>query len=141
MSERTSAPDISQLEIPMDRWTEPFWQAAARKELKLPRCKDCTTFRWPPGPFCPSCRCQEVEWISAGPARLYSYTLVRRPGEARDSHSAVVAPGLVEFPKAGGVRIMAAIVDTPPDAIRIGVPLVLGWTAKGDTNVPVFSLA
>ena len=138
MTEVTSAPDIADLAIPKDRWTEPFWQATARGELTLPHCGACGTHRWPPGPFCPQCRSQEVEWGPAGPAVLYSYTVVRQPapgGEVR-----VVAPGLVEFPEAGGVRIVAALVDTKLDAIAIGATLTLGWHRHGEDNVPVFSI-
>jgi uncharacterized protein len=138
MNEITSAPDISQLTIPKDQWTQPFWDAAARGELMLPRCGSCGTWRWPPGPFCPECRSQQVEWAPSGPAMLYSYTVVRQPagyGETR-----VVAPSLVEFPEAGGVRIVAAIVDTPVDAIEIGATLTLGWNRQGDDSVPVFSI-
>lgn len=138
MNDITSAPDIAQFDIPKDQWTEPFWQAAERGELTLPRCASCHTHRWPPGPFCPECRSQEVEWVQAGPAILYSYTVVRQP--TSDGQMKVVAPSLVEFPEAGGVRIVAAIVDTPVKAIKIGSPLTLDWNKSGEDNVPVFSI-
>lgn len=79
--------------------------------------------------------------MSAGAGRLYSYTLLERVEERQHSLPVIIAPGLVEFPEAGGVRIMAAIVDTPPDALRIGVSLILGWAENVDTNIPVFSVA
>lgn len=140
MTEITSAPDISRFDIPKDQWTTPFWEAAALKELKVPRCASCGTHRWPAGPFCPSCRSQDVEWVAAGPAVLYSYTVVRQPGRNPEDPVKVIAPALIEFPEAGGVRIVAALVDTPVDAIRIGAPLALGWNARGEDNVPVFSI-
>lgn len=138
MTEITSAPDISQFDIPKDQWTKPFWQATARGELDLPHCASCGAYRWPPGPFCPECRSQEVDWAPAGPAVLYSYTVVRQP--APDGSIEVIAPALVEFPESGGVRIVAAIVDTPVADIAIGKPLTLGWNRKGEDNVPVFSI-
>lgn len=138
MNATTSPPDIHEIGIPKDQWTEPFWQATARGELTLPRCASCSTHRWPPGPFCPQCRSQEVEWVPAGPAILYSYTVVRQP--AADGEMKLIAPALVEFPEAGGVRIVAAIVDTPLEAIAIGSPLTLGWNRSGEDNVPVFSI-
>jgi uncharacterized protein len=138
MSDTTSAPNIHEIGIPKDQWTEPFWQATARGELTLPRCASCKTHRWPPGPFCPECRSQEVEWVPAGPAILYSYTVVRQP--APDGEMKVIAPSLVEFPQAGGVRIVAAIVDTPLDSIAIGASLTLQWNRSGEDNVPVFSI-
>ena len=52
----------------------------------------------------------------------------------------LVVPGLVEFPEAGGMRFVAAIVDSEVDRIEIGAPLTVGWTPKEETNVPVFSI-
>jgi uncharacterized OB-fold protein len=138
MTETTSAHDISHLSIPKDQWTEPFWEGTARGELLLPHCGSCKTHRWPPGPFCPECRSQEVAWAPAGPAVLCSYTVVRQP--APDGTTRIVAPSLVEFPESGGVRIVAALVDTPLEAIAIGSTLTLGWNCHGEDNVPVFSI-
>lgn len=139
MTKITDAPDLAQLDIPMDRWTQGFWDAAAHRELAVPRCGSCHAWRWPPGPFCPECRSQEVAWEPPGPARLFTYTVLCRPGPSPDDPPTIIAPGLVEFPQAGGMRFMAAIVDSPVESLVIGAPLVLGWRQKGETNVPVFS--
>ncbi len=136
----SSTPDISAFPLPIDQWTQPFWDAAARQELVLPRCAACQTWRWPPTPFCPKCRSQELEWQPAGPARLYSYSIIRQLGPTPDDPLRIVVPGLVEFPEAGAMRIVAAIVDSPLEAIRIGAALTVGWTPKEATNVPVFSI-
>jgi uncharacterized protein len=137
MTQRCSAPDLSAFEIVSDAWTAPFWEASARGELKLPRCGACQRFRWPPGPFCPHCQSQEIEWLAPGPARLYSYTLVRT--QAGDEVK-LSAPALVEFPEANGVRILAAIVGAAPDDLNIGAALTLGWNAASNVAVPVFAL-
>jgi uncharacterized OB-fold protein len=140
MSEISSAPDVSQLEVPIDAWTEPFWQAAAEGELRLVRCADCRRYRWPPGPFCPHCQSQRTEWTPAGPARIYSFTIVRET--APEGAAPVVhAPALVEFPQADGVRLMAAIVDAPLEAIRVGAELTLAWSPAANAKIPVFRLA
>lgn len=132
-------PDLGRYsEIPMDGWTRPFWDAAARKALVLPRCGDCGSFRWPPGPFCPKCRSQVLDWVPAGRARLYSFTVVRQKPQGQGDAARHVAPGLVEFPACGGVRLMAAIIDTPREQIRIGADLDLRWTDFAGFCVPQF---
>lgn len=141
MSEVSTAPDISAMPLPMDVWTEPFWQAAARKELIMPKCGSCGTFRWPPGPFCPECRSQEVAWVPAGPGRIYSYTVLRRPGPKPEDPVQVLVPALIEFPDCGGMRFMAALVGAPLDEVQVGAAVAPGWSPKGAFNVPVFSLA
>lgn len=133
-------PETAGLEIPKNTWTQPFWDAAARSELRLPSCADCGTHRWPPGPFCPSCRSQAVEWTEAGPAVLYSYTIVAPAPSASEAPAGSVVPGLVAFPQSGGVRIMAPIIHTPLRALRIGAALDLRWLARGETNLPAFAI-
>ena len=137
MSEISRAPDLSALEIPMDQWTQPFWDAAAEGRLMLPRCGDCRRFRWPPGPFCPHCQSQAIEWAPSGPARIYSFTLVR--DRTRDD-SDVHVPALVEFPQADGIRLLAAVTNTPLSAIQIGAALTLGWSQAVNARVPVFQV-
>lgn len=137
MSDVTSAPDIRALQIPTDAWTQPFWDATAAGELRLPRCADCGRFRWPPGPFCPACRSQNLQWVAPGAARIYSYTLLREPSET-DGTFRVIAPALVEFAGVDHVRLLAAIVDTPLDEIRIGAGLSVQWARAADATVPVF---
>lgn len=138
---KSTAPDITQIPLPIDQWTQPFWDAAARHELVLPRCGDCQTWRWPPTPFCPKCRSQEIEWLPAGLPKLYSYSIVHRPGPTPDDPKQLIVPGLVEFPEAGGMRFVAAIIDSEVERIAIGASLNVRWEPKDGTNVPVFAIA
>jgi uncharacterized OB-fold protein len=104
--------------------------------LLLPRCGACRRFRWPPGPFCSKCRSQIAEWTPGGTGHLYSYTCIRPAGDR--SESRVIVPALVEFPYADGVRIPAAVVDTPLHLLRIGSALRLAWSQAANAAVPVF---
>lgn len=141
MSELSIAPDLSALEIPMDSWTQPFWDAAAQEHLLLPRCSACQRFRWPPGPFCPHCQSQLTEWVSAGPARIYSYTITPEPRASETDPQHYRVPALIEFPEADGIRLLAAIVNTPLAQIQIGALLQLGWAQAANAKVPIFSVA
>ncbi len=140
MTELTIAPDVSRIEIPVDTWTGPFWEGTSRHELLVPRCGSCQRHRWPAGPFCPACQSQEVDWLPAGEGRVYSFTLVPDKSALTDSKPRI-APALIEFPQAGGVRIMAAIVGSPVDAIAIDAPVTVDWRAHGERNIPVFRLS
>ena len=130
----STSPEISELAIPMDSWSLPFWEAAQERRLIVPRCGECAIWRWPPGPFCPSCHSQSVEWRDCGQARIYSYTVVR---DAEHLH----IPALVEFPDAGGVRLLVAIVGASAEAVKIGASVVPEWVVAANTLVPVFRLA
>lgn len=137
---KSTAPAIAEIPLPIDQWTQPFWDAAARCELVLPRCRDCGNWRWPPGPFCPHCRSQAIAWQPAGPPRLYSFTIVHRAGPTPADPAQAIVPGLVEFPEAGGMRFAAAIVDSEIERIAIGSALAVRWVPKDETNVPVFAI-
>jgi uncharacterized OB-fold protein len=138
MTEFTTAPDLSTLEIPIDSWTQPFWDAAADAKLLLPRCADCQRFRWPPGPFCPQCQSQQTQWVAPGTARVFSFTVLR-PSKP-DQQASLHVPALIEFSEAKGVRLLAAIVGTPLSAIHIGAELALAWSPAANAQVPVFTI-
>jgi hypothetical protein len=137
---KCTAPDITTIPLPIDQWTQPFWDAAARHELVMPRCSDCQAWRWPPTPFCPHCRSQVIDWQPAGAPRLYSFAIVHRPGPTPADPQQLIVPALVEFPDAGGMRFAAAIVDSDVDQIAIGTALNVRWVPKDQTNVPVFAV-
>ena len=129
-------PDFAGLEIARDVWSEPFWQCGEQGEVRMPACLCCGTFRWPAGPFCPSCRTQEVEWRPAGQARIHTFTILPISGEA----TKVRMPTLVEFDEAPGVRLVSVLVDADPDAVAIGMPIVVDWLAASNGKVPVFRM-
>jgi len=141
MSPISSAPDITQLEIPVDVWTKPFWDATAQGKLLFPRCTNCDRFRWPPGPFCPACQSQDVRWIAAGPARLYSYTIITVRDDVENRPPRFIVPALAEFSGVDHVRLLGALVDAPLDAIEIGMNLTIGWSRTAEFSVPIFHLA
>jgi uncharacterized protein len=134
----SASPDLSHLDIPIDTWTRPFWEATALQQLVLPRCGECQRFRWPPGPFCPACRSQQIEWQPAGTGYIYSFTVVH--GKAASEAASRLVPALIEFPDAGGVRLLASIVDTALSAIRIGAPVEPQWSQAANATVPVFKV-
>lgn len=140
MTEISCAPDVPSFEMPIDAWTAPFWAAAGKEELLAPACEDCGHFRWPPGPFCPCCRSQAVRWVSPGQGRIYSFTIIREAGPKETGPAKAYVPALIEFPQAGGFRLLCAIVDTPLSAIEIGKDVALGWSRVANVNVPVFCI-
>ncbi|TCM20474.1 hypothetical protein EDF56_102135 [Novosphingobium sp. PhB165] len=135
---RSITPDFSTFEVPMDTWSEPFWQAGARGETHMPRCLACGTFRWPAGPFCPECHTQPVEWVAAGQARLYSFTILPVRGAEPDAPPAWRIPALVEFDAAPGVRLVSVLVDADPAHVAIGDRVEVVWQPAASASVPLF---
>jgi uncharacterized protein len=141
MSSPISArPDVRELEVPIDQWTSAFWQATAERKLLMPRCAHCEKFRWPPGPFCPNCRQQELEWMPAGEGVVYSFTVIRNTATDEDSPQ-VHIPALIEFPDANGLRLLAAIVDSPQSSVCIGARVEVDWSQAANATIPVFRIS
>jgi uncharacterized OB-fold protein len=140
MAEHSITPDYSALEVPMDAWSELFWAAGAEGRLVMPRCVNCGTFRWPAGPFCAICQSQGLEWMPAGQARIYSFTILAVP-TGPDTPPLRRIPALVAFDDAPGVRLISALVDAPVDEVKIDAPVEVCWQSAANTSVPVFKLA
>lgn len=138
MTGLSTCPDFSSLDIAMDVWSEPFWQAGSEGRVAMPRCISCGTFRWPAGPFCPECHTQPVEWVAAGQARIYSFTILPVPGPDKDSPGSCRIPAVVEFGDAPGVRLVSVLVDADPAALAIGDRVAIDWLKAANGLVPVF---
>lgn len=140
MTTKSICPDYSALEIAMDSWSEPFWQAGGEGRVVMQQCRHCDTFRWPAGPFCPQCHQQEAEWAPVGQARLYSFTVVPVPSANKDTPPACRIPALAEFDDAPGVRLVSVLIDADPHGVTIGAPLEIEWRPAANGMAPVFRL-
>ncbi len=57
----------------------PYWDYARKNELRLQLCRHCAQFRYPPGPVCPECLCEESDWTPlGGRGRVVTWTIFRR---------------------------------------------------------------
>jgi uncharacterized OB-fold protein len=139
MSERSLTPDFAQLDVAMDAWSRPFWDAGAEARLVMPKCGACGTFRWPAGPFCPKCRSQAVEWVPPGAASLYSFTVLPVPGAEGEPVRRRV-PALAVFADAPGVRLVSVLVDAPLEDVAIDAAIAVDWLPAANAQVPVFRL-
>ncbi len=60
--------------------TKPFWDAAKRHELVLPRCKKCSRWHFYPREQCPFCLSADIEYAPAsGKGRVWSFTTIFQP--------------------------------------------------------------
>ena len=107
-----------------DRDTAQHFAAAARGELALPRCDDCSGFHWYPSKRCPACGSWNVNWATVSSrGSLYSYTIVGHPLGSWFADRVPYPMGLVELDDAPGVRLVTDIVDVDCSEVHIGMPL------------------
>lgn len=97
----------------------PFWQGCREHRLLLPTCRACGKAHLPPGPVCPFCFADEIEWRSAsGRGRISTWTRVHKawfPAFADEVPYNVVQVELDEGP-----RLTSQLVGAARAPIAIG---------------------
>ena len=119
-----STPPAKPVPLPTNRaHTRPFWEAAKRHELVLPRCKRCTRYHFYPREQCPYCLSPELEWVPAsGRANLYSYTIIHQPAHPAFQADVPYVYAIVQLIE--GVLMPSNIVDVQiPEGLRMDMPL------------------
>ncbi|MEW1779255.1 OB-fold domain-containing protein [Streptomyces sp. NPDC086777] len=107
----------------------PFWEYAARGELRVQACADCGEPRFPPRPCCPHCQSFASGWRPmSGRGRIWSYVVPHPPLLPEYAAQAPYNVVVVELDDAPRVRLVGNVVteagaplgSLPPDRIRIG---------------------
>ncbi|MEU5532863.1 OB-fold domain-containing protein [Streptomyces sp. NPDC020362] len=107
----------------------PFWEYAARGELRVQACADCGETRFPPRPCCPHCQSFASEWRPVpGRGRVWSYVVPHPPllpDYAEQAPYNVVVVELEELPRIRLVGNLVSRAGAPldsldPQRIRIG---------------------
>jgi uncharacterized OB-fold protein len=113
--------------------TKPYWDAAARRELTLRRCKACGQAHHYPRTNCPFCFSDQTVWETAsGNGVIYSFSIMRQ-GEG----TYVIA--YVKL--AEGPIMMTNLVDCDTDRITVGKAVrVVFKAADGAAQLPMFAL-
>jgi uncharacterized protein len=104
----------------------PFWDSLRDHRASVQRCDDCGTYRYIPKYLCPRCHGDRSTWTPiSGAGEVYSYTVVRRaPTPAYQADAPYV---LAHVTMAEGFRMVARLAGAAPDAVRIGLPVVISY--------------
>ena len=107
--------------------TDPFWEAAKRHELVIPRCHYCNNFFWYPRPACRYCMQENWEWTPvSGKARLYTFTIVRQPQFNAFADDTPYVYGVVQLNE--GVRLISNVIGCAiPEDISVDMPLEVAF--------------
>ena len=118
--------------------TQPFFDAAARGELSLPKCRDCGELFFYPRSWCPRCSSADLEWTPcSGRARLHSYLINTRPAPGFEDETPY-SIAVVELEE--GPRMMTNINGVPqtPEHLVLDMELEVVFDKHGEVAVPKF---
>jgi uncharacterized OB-fold protein len=58
----------------IDSINQPFYDAAQKHELRLPKCNACGNIFYPPSIFCPACLSEDLGWpLLSGKGKVWSF--------------------------------------------------------------------
>lgn len=118
--------------------TADFWEAARRRELVRPRCRDCGRSFFTPQLACPHCLSEDWSYErSSGRGVVYSATVVHRapfPGLETPYELAMI--DMEE-----GWTMLSEIVGGAGRPTPIGTPVAVDWLELGELLLPVFRAA
>jgi uncharacterized OB-fold protein len=123
-----------------DGLSAPYWEGLRQNRLLVQRCSHCNTWQFGPEWICHHCHAFDPEWTEIEPlGRIFSWERVWHP-----SHTALRQHGpylavLVEFPHAGGVRMVGNLLGDPLQIVSIGAA-VRGVFEHHPESDPPFSL-
>jgi len=102
--------------------TRPFWEAAKRHELVMPRCTTCDHLFFYPRSECPRCLSNHLEWVRvSGRGRLHTYTIVYQPANAAFRDDTPYIYAVVQLDE--GPRMVSNVVQCDLDAVKVDMPL------------------
>jgi len=125
--------------LPLMRgFTRQFYEHCRNGELRFQRCNACGRWRHVPRKTCASCGSWDWEWArSNGRARVFSWTVVRRPMHPNFKEEVPYAPAIIEMEE--GVRLVSWVVDCPPEELRAGMPVEVFFDAvTPEVTLPKF---
>jgi hypothetical protein len=132
-----------------DERTAPFFAAAARGELAVPRCDTCGSLAWYPMDECDRCDGTSFTWTPVdGHGTLFSWAVVRRPFLPAFAELVPFVTGLVVLDVNPRVRMVSYVVDCEPERLVADQPVEVVFrplrfptVPDREVVVPMFSAA
>jgi uncharacterized OB-fold protein len=121
----------------LDADNRPFWTGGGAGELRIMRCRDCSTFIHPPRPICRNCLSENVAPEAVpGTGVVDTFTVNHQKW-----HPALEVPYViarVALDGAPGVYLTTNIVGSPVEAVDIGDRVRVKFEQHGEVYLPLF---
>lgn len=111
--------------------TQVFWDGLKEDKVLIQYCGDCKTPRWPPGPMCPECASQNIDWREAPKkGKLYSWTIATHPVHPALTDQVPYVLAMVEL--ADKCRLVGNIVNWTGQELKDGQELSVIFEDRED---------
>ncbi|HTW82872.1 MAG TPA: Zn-ribbon domain-containing OB-fold protein [Candidatus Sulfotelmatobacter sp.] len=116
--------------------SQPFWDGAREGKLVLQFCRDSGRFQHYPRPVSIYTGSRNLEWRAVkGTGEVFACTIAR---VAPPDFAPLVPYAVATVQLDEGVRIIARVIDVPPEQVRIGMRVRVAFEQLADQHYPVF---
>lgn len=117
-----------------------YFDEAKAGRLVYQRCRACQEVIFYPRVVCPTCMSEDLAFEpSVGRGTIYSHTTLYRAGHPAFAEDVPYTIVLVDLDE--GFRVIADLVDSPPEDISVGLPVEVFFDpVTEDFTVPRFRL-
>lgn len=124
--------------LPFQPEFQPHFDDLRAGRISFPHCQSCGTVNWYPMVLCRQCQSDQFAWREvAGKARLWSWTVVRRPFSPQWEGRTPYVVGLVEFDELPGTRLITNVVDCIAEELEVDAEVEPVFERGGDGSALV----
>ncbi len=133
-------PDYNKPLPVIEKWNEPYWQAAKRHEFLAQHCTACGYIHLTPGPACTNCLSPDQDWVRlSGKGSIYSYGIYHQQWHPGFADAIPYNVALIDLDE--GLQIMSQVVECENDALVCGLPVeVIFDDVTPEITLPKFRL-
>jgi uncharacterized OB-fold protein len=116
----------------------PFWDACARGELRLQRCRSCGHLRYPAAIVCPACLSAETEWQAvSGRGKVFSFVVFQRAYHPAWEGRVPYNVALIELDE--GPILLSNVIDVDNARLTVGLDVRIAFRRLDEAlSIPVF---
>jgi uncharacterized OB-fold protein len=125
----------------IDNWNRRFWEGTRQNKLTLPRCTSCDHVFFPPGPVCPKCLSDQLEWQEvSGRGEVKSWVVFHQLYYKGFADELPYNVALIQLEE--GPHLMSNIVGIDNADIRSGMKVeVVFEKATDEITIPKFKVS
>jgi len=120
--------------------TAPYWEGAARGELVIQRCQNCTHWIHFPEPVCPNCGGSEFTFEPvSGRGRVETFSVIHRSFVAAFADRTPYVVAWIGLEEQAGLRTFGNVTGCAQDEVTIGMEVDVTFEARdGIAALPNF---
>ncbi len=120
--------------------TQPYWDAAARGELALQRCRACRGWIHFPEPACPTCGSADLAFEPvSGLGTVETFSVIHKSFVPEFAGREPYVIAWIALPEQAGLRVFGNVTGCAPAEVAIGMAVEVFFEARdGHAALPNF---